>query len=851
MSAGESGVLVIADDLSGAAEVAATLDPGTPIVLTSSSAESATGTDDTITEANPGTDDTIAEENAGADDTIIEANAGSESDRSFAEAADTDPRDLVVDLDCRYLPAESAGARTAAALRDFGSPRTTLIKVDSLLRGNIRAALTAALDHAGGPVIFAPALPQQARTVVGGVPFDNGIRLSSTRAWSLEDGSAPEALSDLCPVPARHLGLGELRSLPGTDAADVFADVVDSRSSDAADSRDAADSADASIDAANAGVGGERLITADAETMEDLTRIVALAEATSAVLVGTSALARALAERRRGGLTAPSDASALADAGDTAAERPAPSSLPRTPTRVLTLLGTAAERIETQIAHLRDHSDTRVLDFPATEVTAWADDPYRLDDSVARVREALTESHLVVRLTDTGASVDPRPLPGFLAELATRALSGFGPVALAAAGGETARAVFDRLGVHRIETIREIHPGAVLSTVSTASANIADDVDLAAVVTRPGGQGGPDSLTLIHAALTTGEPTTTTAATVANHEGESMNALPTVAVTMGDGAGVGPEICIAACLDPSVLAVAAPVVIGDAARLEQAAQVLGTAVEIRRVDSPADAEHVPGVINVIDLALLPGDLPWGELSPVAGDAAFRYIERASQLAMSGEVQAICTAPLNKEALHSAGHKYPGHTEMLASLTDTEEVSMMLSSPKLRVIHVTTHIGLIDAVAKIEPGLVERTVRRGHDALIRAGLERPHIGVCAINPHAGENGLFGYGEEEEKITPAITKLQADGIDAVGPLSADTAFFLAGRGDYDLIVAMYHDQGHGPIKVLGIDAGVNITVGLPVIRTSVDHGTAFDIAGTGKVDTESMSEAMRQAAALAVV
>ncbi|WP_420095929.1 4-hydroxythreonine-4-phosphate dehydrogenase PdxA, partial [Brevibacterium sediminis] len=423
--------------------------------------------------------------------------------------------------------------------------------------------------------------------------------------------------------------------------------------------------------------------------------------------------------------------------------------------------------------------------------------------------------------------------------------------ALAAAGGETARAVFDRLGVHRIETIREIHPGAVLSTIGTASASIADDVDLASVVTRPGGQGGPDSLTLIHEALTTGEPTTTTAATVANHEGESMNALPTVAVTMGDGAGVGPEICIAACLDPSVLAVAAPVVIGDAARLEQAAQVLGTAVEIRRVDSPAEAEHVPGVINVIDLALLPGDLPWGELSPVAGDAAFRYIERAAQLAMSGEVQAICTAPLNKEALHSAGHKYPGHTEMLASLTGTEEVSMMLSSPKLRVIHVTTHIGLIDAVAKIEPGLVERTVRRGHDALVRAGLERPHIGVCAINPHAGENGLFGYGEEEEKITPAITKLQADGVDAVGPLSADTAFFLAGRGDYDLIVAMYHDQGHGPIKVLGIDAGVNITVGLPVIRTSVDHGTAFDIAGTGKVDTESMSEAMRQAAALAVV
>jgi 4-hydroxythreonine-4-phosphate dehydrogenase len=172
--------------------------------------------------------------------------------------------------------------------------------------------------------------------------------------------------------------------------------------------------------------------------------------------------------------------------------------------------------------------------------------------------------------------------------------------------------------------------------------------------------------------------------------------------------------------------------------------------------------------------------------------------------------------------------------------------MMLSSPKVRVIHVTTHIGLVDAIAKIEPGLVERTVRRGHEAMRRAGIPSPKIGVLAINPHAGENGLFGHGEEEEKIVPAIEALQADGIDARGPLPADTAFFLAGRGDYDLIVAMYHDQGHGPVKILGIEDGVNITVGLPVIRTSVDHGTAFDIAGKGVVEIGSMIEALRQAA-----
>src|SRR5207248_1076862 len=192
--------------------------------------------------------------------------------------------------------------------------------------------------------------------------------------------------------------------------------------------------------------------------------------------------------------------------------------------------------------------------------------------------------------------------------------------------------------------------------------------------------------------------------------------------------------------------------------------------------------------------------------------------------------------------------FPGHTELLAKLSGTEEVSMMLATPRMRVIHVTTHIGLVDAVAKIEPGLVERTIRRGHDALVKAGIARPRIGLCGINPHAGEHGLFGHGEEEQKLEPAVLLARKDGIDVEGPLPADTLFFRAGRGDFDLVVANYHDQGHGPVKVLGLEAGVNITVGLPFVRTSVDHGTAFDIAGTGKADERSMIEALRPAGAL---
>ena len=323
---------------------------------------------------------------------------------------------------------------------------------------------------------------------------------------------------------------------------------------------------------------------------------------------------------------------------------------------------------------------------------------------------------------------------------------------------------------------------------------------------------------------------------------------PVVAITMGDGAGVGPEIIMKIHADERIFEECRPLVIGDARRLREAGEIVASELEVNAVSDPGDAEYEPGRVTCLDLDLLPADLPWGELSKDAGEAAYRYIACAVQLAMSGRADAICTAPLNKEALHSAGRRYPGHTELLAELTGTEEVSMMLSTPKLKVIHVTTHVGLIDAIERIEPGLVYRTIKRGHTAM-GAALERtPRIAACGINPHAGEHGLFGRGEEEEKIEPAVQRAALEGIDVAGPLPADTTFFRAVRGDFDLVVAMYHDQGHGPIKALGVDAGVNVTVGLPVIRTSVDHGTAFDIAGQGVVDEASMREALRQAVEL---
>lgn len=326
---------------------------------------------------------------------------------------------------------------------------------------------------------------------------------------------------------------------------------------------------------------------------------------------------------------------------------------------------------------------------------------------------------------------------------------------------------------------------------------------------------------------------------------------PIVGITMGDGAGVGPEVILKSLGNPEIYTLCRPVVIGDSKIMNRAKAFVHSDLQVQTVTE----EQIPtlsyefGTVYCLDLDLLSEDLPVGQVSAAAGHAAFEYLAKAIELANKQEIDAICTAPLNKEALHKGGHNYPGHTEILADLTGTREFSMMLSAPNLKVIHVTTHVGIIDAVNMINPERVYRVIRLAHETLVKSGIEHPRIAVCGINPHAGENGLFGYGEEEEKVVPAVNQAKGEGIDVVGPLPADTLFFRTVRGDFDIVVAMYHDQGHGPVKVLGLDAGVNITVGLPIIRTSVDHGTAFDIAGKGIVEEKSMTEAIRQAVELA--
>jgi 4-hydroxythreonine-4-phosphate dehydrogenase len=330
-----------------------------------------------------------------------------------------------------------------------------------------------------------------------------------------------------------------------------------------------------------------------------------------------------------------------------------------------------------------------------------------------------------------------------------------------------------------------------------------------------------------------------------------METKPLIAVTMGDPSGVGPEIIVKALADGALQKGCRPVVIGDAGALERAAGVVGSKLRVRRVESIPSGEFEEGVLHLLEVsALSRSEMAYGQPSAPAGEAVFRAITEAARLCLSGQADAMATAPINKEALNRAGHRYPGHTELLAELTGAREFVMMLAGERLRVSLVTIHEALSEVPRLVTPDRVLTTIRVTHRDVDRYFRRNPRLAVLALNPHCGEGGLFG-SEEELVIAPAVAAARAEGIDVAGPLPADTLFHFAARGDYDAVVCMYHDQGLIPLKLLHFEDGVNLTLGLPIIRTSVDHGTAYDLAGTGRASELSMVAAIRMAASMARV
>lgn len=332
--------------------------------------------------------------------------------------------------------------------------------------------------------------------------------------------------------------------------------------------------------------------------------------------------------------------------------------------------------------------------------------------------------------------------------------------------------------------------------------------------------------------------------------------LPCLGISMGDPAGIGAEIAVKALAKNDWTEKCIPVVIGDREAMADAIAFTGCDCRLNIIADPSEAVNEAGVINLIDLGYLaPGSWEYKKVSALAGEAGFNYVKTATELAMEKKIDAIVTGPINKEAINLAGYHYSGHTEILADLTKTKNFSMLLTGGNLRVIHVTTHVSMREACDRITKDRVYNVIRLAKQALDLLGLKEGKIGVAGFNAHCSENGLFG-DEEEKAIIPAIRQAQAEGISVDGPVPPDTVFVKAQAGQYDVVVAMYHDQGHIPLKLAGFKldlktnkytamSGVNSTIGLPIIRTSVDHGTAFGKAGEGRANEESLVDAMDMA------
>jgi 4-hydroxythreonine-4-phosphate dehydrogenase len=320
---------------------------------------------------------------------------------------------------------------------------------------------------------------------------------------------------------------------------------------------------------------------------------------------------------------------------------------------------------------------------------------------------------------------------------------------------------------------------------------------------------------------------------------------------MGDAAGVGPEIIDKALAKKEFYNIARPIVIGDASVIEDALKVAKVKVDINSVKDVSEAKYEHGTIEVIDLKNIRlSELNMGQVQAMAGEASVKYVEKAVEMALENKIDAIVTAPLNKEAMNLAGYDYAGHTEILAHLTKTKDYAMMLVAGHLRVIHVTTHVSMRDACELIKKDRILTTIRLTNEVTKKMGVKAPKIAISGFNPHAGESGLFG-NEETKEITPAIESAKKNNMNVIGPMPPDTVFLRASRGEYDAVVAMYHDQGHIPVKMLGFESGINVTIGLPIIRTSVDHGTAYRRAGLrlGTGDPTSLEEAMKLAVQMA--
>lgn len=717
---------------------------------------------------------------------------------------------LVLNTESRGLKPKAAYSAVAAALKTYDKSLFPIIykKIDSTLRGNIGCEIDAILEAAELPLAFvAPSLPGQNRTLVGGIMMVGGTPVALTEM--ARDAVSPVRESYICRLLRRqtHNRVGWIDLPRVCSGGERLKEAV-----------------------AQAREKGARIIIFDAVRNEDLACVVDAALGLDRVplLVGSAGLAAELADRIS----------------------PSPEALFSTPGRkpfknFLVISGSASGVTRRQLEKLEMNPRVRTftLDGPLLEAKNT------VRELAAQIIRALGEGRSAVlkmspeRVSDesrTGLPVHAG-ITRFLGSIAQTVLLELPPkcrageLALVLTGGETAASALGLLGVESLEIREEILGGIVLSKVCGGS------LAGLGVITKAGAFGREDSLEKVFAVAGI--------ESVRQSEGEPVSSKPLLAITMGDGTGAGPEIIVKSLEDRSLYSRARLFVIGDAKIMQRAAKIVGSGKTIRTVHSPEGAGEAPDFIDVLDLDNLPADLPFAVVDGRAGKASYEYVEKAVGLAMTGKIDGIVTAPLNKEALNLGGYHFAGHTEILAKLSGTADYAMMLVSGQLRVIHVTTHVSMRQACDLIRRERISRVIELAVNACRLLGFSQPRVAVAGLNPHSGEGGLFGM-EEIEEIVPAIESARGKGYDVSGPVPPDTVFHRAAlKQHFDIVVCMYHDQGHIPIKVLGMETGVNVTVGLPFIRTSVDHGTVFGKAGKGTADHRSMNEAIMLALRMA--
>ena len=705
-------------------------------------------------------------------------------------AANTETRN------CSRLEAEDRVREVCKRLSGL-EPALTYKKVDSALRGNLATEIRTAMQELRLDLcLMAPAFPEAGRITVGGYHLVHGVPVERSEVGhdpgSPVRGSFLPHLLDIEGDLAIHtVGLEEIAQGPEHIAAIVE------------------------------GVRGTgpTLIVMDAASPEDLHHVAAAAARMSSppLLCGSAGLAAQIPE------TFGWEGSPREPAGVSRADGP-----------ILLVVGSAESTTRRQVEALRRSLDVSEWEVHV-EATAFAWERPHMKNLVEEVGARMSNGGDAV-LSLVGLH------PGIAREEVTRAIRALAevvckladrvrPAGILATGGWTASEVLKALGGEGVEILEGISAGAPLCRIDGGPFQGLQ------MVTKGGALGEED--VLVRA--------------VERIRGPEMQdeaaPRPLLGITMGDAAGVGPEVIVKALGHPEVYAMCRPLVIGHPEILKAHLKFAGRPLEVRPVDSPEAGEFRPGTIDVWNpVAVDISQIETGTVCPEAGRAAAEWVIAAVDLAMAGRIDGIVTAPLNKEAMNRAGFHYAGHTELLAERCGGHDVRLMLASERLNVVHTTGHVALRDVSARLTMARVFDTIALLHRALVDMGRPNPRIAVCGLNPHAGESGLFGH-EDAETIRPAVEQAQRKGWDVAGPLPPDTTFFKAYDGTFDGVVAMYHDQGHAPVKLVAFEDAVNVTLGLPIVRTSVDHGTAFDIAGKGVADETNMLRALRVGATLA--